>query len=124
MGFHSTDDLAGQNILRTCVVSLEYKKSIYRMNQVSPSLWKMHFSDFILVGCILLRYLYTLHKHTTQKLYICDPQMQLNNFFTLLKNFTTCFGPCGPPSGDIFEHFLLYCDTSIIFTSVRLSTAS
>jgi hypothetical protein len=36
-----------------------------------------------------LRYLYMLYKHTTQKLYIyiymCDPQMQLNNFFTLPK---------------------------------------
>jgi Zn-dependent metalloprotease len=32
-----------------------------------------------------------LYKHTTQKLYICDPQTQLNNFFTLPKNFTTCF---------------------------------
>jgi hypothetical protein len=26
-----------------------------------------------------------LYKHTTQKLYICDPQTQLNNFFTLPK---------------------------------------
>jgi hypothetical protein len=43
----------------------------------------LHF--FILVECILLRYLYMLYKHTTQKLYICDPQMQLNNFFTLPK---------------------------------------
>jgi hypothetical protein len=24
-----------------------------------------------------------LYKHTTQKPYICDPQTQLNNFFTL-----------------------------------------
>jgi hypothetical protein len=38
--------------------------------------------------------------------------------------FTACFGPYGPSSGDIFEDFLLYCDTSIIFTSVRLSIAS
>jgi hypothetical protein len=42
-------------------------------------------TNFILVGCILLRYLYKLYKHTTQKLYICDPQTQLNNFFTLPK---------------------------------------
>jgi hypothetical protein len=76
-------------------------------------------TDFILVGCILLRYLHILYKHTTQKLYICDPQP--NNFFTLPKNFTTCFGSYGPSSGDIFEDFLLYCDTSIVFTSVRLS---
>jgi hypothetical protein len=34
------------------------------------------------------------------------------------------FRPLGPSSSDIFEDFLLYCDTSIIFTSVRLSIAS
>jgi hypothetical protein len=38
--------------------------------------------SFILAGCILLRYLYMLYKHTTQKLYICDPQTQRNNLFT------------------------------------------
>jgi hypothetical protein len=42
----------------------------------------------------------------------------------LFQNFTICFGPYGPSSGDIFEDFLLYYDTSIIFTSVRLSIAS
>jgi hypothetical protein len=62
-----------------------------------------------------------LYKHTTQKLYICDPQMQLKQLLYSSKKFTTCFGPYGPSSGDIFEDFLLYCDTSIIFTSVRLS---
>jgi hypothetical protein len=46
-----------------------------------------------------------LYKHTTQKLYKCDPQTQLNNFFALPKNFTTCFGPSWPSSGDIFEDF-------------------
>jgi hypothetical protein len=89
---------------------------------------KMHQSflskHFILVGYILLRYLYMLYKHTTQKLYICDPQTQLNNFFYSSKNVTTCFGLYGPSSGDIFEDFLLYCDTSIVFKSVRLSIAS
>jgi uncharacterized protein with PQ loop repeat len=35
---------------------------------------------FIFVGCILLRCLHMLYKYTTQKLYICDPQTQLNNF--------------------------------------------
>jgi hypothetical protein len=44
----------------------------------------VHLSYFVLVGCILLHYLYMLYKHTTQKLYICDPQTQLNNFFTVL----------------------------------------
>jgi hypothetical protein len=44
--------------------------------------------------------------------------------FLLFQNPTTCFGPYGPSSGDIFEDFLLYCNTSIIFTSVRLSIAS
>jgi hypothetical protein len=43
-------------------------------------------NNFILVGCILLRYFYILYIHTTQKLYICDPQTQLNNFFTLPKS--------------------------------------
>jgi hypothetical protein len=62
-----------------------------------------------------------LYKHTTQKLYICDPQTQLNNFFTLPK---ISLHVSDPSSGDIFEDFLLYCDTSIIFTSVRLSIAS
>jgi hypothetical protein len=42
----------------------------------------------------------------------------------LFQNSTTCFGPYGPSSGDILEDFLLYCDTSIIFTSVSLSIAS
>jgi hypothetical protein len=55
-----------------------------------------------------------LYKHTTQKLYICDPQTQLKQLLYSSKNFTTCFGPYGPSSGDIFEDFLLYCDTSII----------
>jgi hypothetical protein len=42
-----------------------------------------------------------LYKHTTQKLYICDPQTQLTSL--LFQNLTTCFGPYGPSSGDIFE---------------------
>jgi hypothetical protein len=41
-------------------------------------------------------------------MHVNDPQTQLNNFFTLPKNFTTRFGPYGPSSGDIFEDFLLY----------------
>jgi hypothetical protein len=59
-------------------------------------------SYFIFVGCILLRYLHMLYKHTTQKPYICDPQTQLT-ISLLFQNFTTCFGPYGPSSGDIFE---------------------
>jgi hypothetical protein len=43
-----------------------------------------------------------LYKYITQKLYICDPQTQLTTSL-LFQNLTTCFGPCGPSSGDIFE---------------------
>jgi hypothetical protein len=71
-------------------------------------------TNFILVGCILLHYLYMLYKHTTQKLYICDPQTQLNNFFYMFRPLRAIFRW-------YFEDFLLYCDTSLIFTSVRLS---
>jgi hypothetical protein len=45
-----------------------------------------------------------LYKHTTQKLYIY--MWSANATWQLLyssKNFTTCFGPYGPSSGDIFE---------------------
>jgi hypothetical protein len=38
-------------------------------------------------------YVLSLYKHTTQKVYICDPQMQLNNFFTLPKTFHYMFRP-------------------------------
>jgi hypothetical protein len=31
--------------------------------------------NFIFVGCILFRHLHILYKYTTQKLYICDPQI-------------------------------------------------
>jgi hypothetical protein len=34
---------------------------------------ELEFIYFIFLGCILLRYLHILYKHTTQKLYICDP---------------------------------------------------
>jgi hypothetical protein len=57
---------------------------------------------FVFVGCILLRYLHILYKYTTQKLHICDPQTQLTTSL-LFQNLTTCFGPFGPSSGDIFE---------------------
>jgi hypothetical protein len=43
---------------------------------------------FIFVGCILLRYLHILYKHTPQKLYICDPQLTT---YLLFQNLTTCF---------------------------------
>jgi hypothetical protein len=36
-----------------------------------------------------------LYKHTTQKLYICDPQMQLNNFFTITKISLHVSAPTG-----------------------------
>jgi hypothetical protein len=42
-----------------------------------------------------------LYKHTTQN-YTCDPQTQLTTSL-LFQNLTTCFGPYGPSSGDIFE---------------------
>jgi hypothetical protein len=38
---------------------------------------------------------YMLYKHTTQKLYICDPQTQLNNFFTLPKISLHVSAPTG-----------------------------
>jgi hypothetical protein len=64
-----------------------------------------------------------LYKHTTQN---CTYVIRKRNLTTslLFQNLTTCFGPYGPSSGDTFEDFLLYCNTSIIFTSVRLSIAA
>jgi hypothetical protein len=66
------------------------------------SFWNVMFSNFIFVGCILLHYLHTLYKYTTQKPYICDPQTQLTTSL-LFQNLTTCFGPYGPSSGENFE---------------------
>jgi hypothetical protein len=56
---------------------------------------KTPLKHFIRVGCILLRYLYMLYKHTTQKLYICDQQTHLNNFFTLPKISLHVSAPTG-----------------------------
>jgi hypothetical protein len=80
--------------------------------------WVM--APFILVGCILLRYLHMLYKHTTQTIHVIRKR-NLTAYLLFQKNFTTCFGPYWPSSSDIFEDFLLYCDTSTIFTNVRLS---
>jgi hypothetical protein len=76
---------------------------------------------FILVGCILLLYLYMLYKHTTQKKNHTYVIRKRNLTISLLfqKFFTTCFGPYGLSSGDIFEDFLLYC---ILKTSLALYT--
>jgi hypothetical protein len=40
-------------------------------------------------------YALMLYKHTTQKLYIRDPQTQLNNFFTLPKISLYVSAPSG-----------------------------
>jgi hypothetical protein len=65
-----------------------------------------------------------LYKHTTQIYTYVIRKRNLTTSLLFQKIFTTCFGPYGLSSGDIFEDFLLYCDTSIIFTSTRLSIAS
>jgi hypothetical protein len=52
-----------------------------------------------------------------------------NNDFFILQNLTTCFDPYGPSSGDnyrndiqyvLFRRFSFYCNTSIIFRTMRL----
>jgi hypothetical protein len=58
--------------------------------------------SFIFVGCILLRYLHILYKHTTQNYTYVIRKTQLITSL-LFQNLTTCFGPYGPSSGNIFE---------------------
>jgi hypothetical protein len=94
----------------------------FSSNCVQQNFPRIHFA-FILVGCILLRYLYILYKHTTQNYTYVIRKRNLTTSL-LFQNLTTCFGPYGPSWGDTFEDFLLYCDTPITFTSVRLSIAS
>jgi hypothetical protein len=77
------------SLASTSILKMEAIRTSETSRFLRPFAPMIH-TDFILVGCILLSYLYMLYKHTTQELYICDPQMQLN-FFLLFQNFTTCF---------------------------------
>jgi hypothetical protein len=55
--------------------------------------------------------LHMLYKHITQKKNHTHVIRKRNLTTSLLfQNSTTCFGPYGPSSGDMFEDFLLYCD--------------
>jgi hypothetical protein len=58
-----------------------------------------------------------------KKPYICDPQRQLTTSL-LFQNLTTCFGPYGPSSGDIFEDSHSTATHTSFFKSMRLSIAS
>jgi hypothetical protein len=85
-----------------------------KMSETLPKIILYTYSLFCL-DCHLL------YKHTTQELYICEPQTQLASL--LFQNLTTCFGPYGPSSGDIFEdshstatiHHLYKCEAIYCF---------
>jgi hypothetical protein len=92
---------------------------LLRYMQVDFSVSYRQFHFFNLVGCILLRYLYMLYKHTTQKLYICDPQTQLNNFLFYFRkgkvymNFICIL--CNPNvKSCVFKNFL-----SIVYIQIK-----
>jgi hypothetical protein len=47
------------------------------------------------INMAVINFFNLLYKHTTQKLCICDPQTQLNNFFTLPKISLHVSAPTG-----------------------------
>jgi hypothetical protein len=70
---------------------------------------------------VTICYINILHKNYIRVYVIRKRNLTTSLFF---QKFHYMFRLIWAISGDIFEDFLLYCDTSIIFTSVRLYIAS
>jgi hypothetical protein len=72
--------------------------------------------NFILVGCILLRYIYVYLSNI--------PAIETENLLVLLlfSLFTTCFGPYGPSSGEIQLHHLYILKRPSILQRIRCFT--
>jgi hypothetical protein len=110
---HQTSKYLVAEIDRSCTDGAATRNTLHLFTQKSLNR-KIGYKVYI---CIY--YINILHKNYT---YVIRKRNLTTSL--LFQNFTTCFDPYGPSSGDIFEDFLLYWNTSIICTSVRLSIAS